>query len=427
MLDRQDLDALLVGALYGELTPAESERLAQHLESHPADKAALDDMTRARRAVQDSRIFASMAEPPQSVSALLLQEAHRRAPRAVRAPAPAEGWFQRFLKAFVAHPAMAAATMLVLVAGVAGTLYVKNGQLGAEEKVAMDKAPSVARSEADRGGAAGGEPATGSSAAFQAQLDDHVGDAATTPAAPVAPAPPADAEPTVLAKAAVEQQAQLRQNQLSVAHASRSSGIGGLVVHHPEPTVKELGDSDDREGADGTIAGGDLARRDAPAPAPATAASTSVSTKPSADVSNGPGAVTGGGGATAPTGQAAPRMAPPTQAPAASPPPPPPPAPVAAHEAEKKGEAAGDAKDASDNSLLAWAKQQHGQIVQLVQANNCDAAAKVAIQLQSRAPDYYDQNVATDRAVAPCNAYISEARARHRAAQPKPSNVNTSK
>src|ERR1044071_7491259 len=82
MVERQDIDALLISALYGELTPpAEESRLAQHLESHPADRTALDDLTRAREVLHQSRILAFQYEPPQSISALLLQEAARRAPR----------------------------------------------------------------------------------------------------------------------------------------------------------------------------------------------------------------------------------------------------------------------------------------------------------------------------------------------------------
>ena len=45
-MDRQDqdIDALLIGALYGELTPADEARLATHLDSHPGDRGALDDL-----------------------------------------------------------------------------------------------------------------------------------------------------------------------------------------------------------------------------------------------------------------------------------------------------------------------------------------------------------------------------------------------
>lgn len=142
MVDRTDIDALLIGALYGELTPADEARLAAHLESHPVDRTALDDLTRTRAAVRESRILAFQLEPPPAVSAILLQEASRRAPRtaAPRSQDPErEGWFQRFMRAFAAHPAMAAAATIVLVLGVAGTLYLR----GVPQYAAM-KAPSDA-------------------------------------------------------------------------------------------------------------------------------------------------------------------------------------------------------------------------------------------------------------------------------------------
>src|SRR5215470_16383684 len=122
MADRTDIDALLIGALYGELTPADEARLTAHLESHPADRTALDDLTRTRAAVRDSGILAFQREPPAAVSALLLQEASRRAPR----PQDHEvSWLQRFVRSFAAHPAMAAAATVVLVIGVVGTLYLR--------------------------------------------------------------------------------------------------------------------------------------------------------------------------------------------------------------------------------------------------------------------------------------------------------------
>src|SRR5215468_1778134 len=143
MVDRTDLDALLIGALYGELTPAEEARLTAHLESHPADRTARDNRTRTRAAVRDSRILAFQLEPPQAISALLLQEASRRAPRAMTDRGEAATWFQRFVRSFMAHPAMAAAATLVLVISVAGTLYLRGTVQFAESE-----APSVAADHA---------------------------------------------------------------------------------------------------------------------------------------------------------------------------------------------------------------------------------------------------------------------------------------
>src|SRR4051794_7355261 len=98
MVDRQDIDALLISALYGELTPADEARLTTHLESHPADKSALGLLTETRAAFRDSGFAGLQVDPPQAISAILLQEAARRAPKRVVAPRDDErvGWFSRF-------------------------------------------------------------------------------------------------------------------------------------------------------------------------------------------------------------------------------------------------------------------------------------------------------------------------------------------
>jgi hypothetical protein len=151
MPDRIDIDALLIGALYGELTPADEALLAAHLESHPVDRTALDDLARTRAAVRPSRLLAVQVEPPHAISALLLQEASRRAPRPDPRSGETQGWFQRFVRSFMVHPAMAAAAMLVLVIGVAGTFYLRGTDQFAESSPpalrAQDHA-TVAKQEA---------------------------------------------------------------------------------------------------------------------------------------------------------------------------------------------------------------------------------------------------------------------------------------
>src|SRR5690606_15297211 len=103
---------------------------------------------------------------PQHLSALLLQEAHRRAPKRVVADEAKESWFSRFMRSFAAHPAMAAAAMLVLVLGVAGTLYMKKGAdfatkeyaaepAEAEHKPEVAAAPTGTAEEQAEGAAAG--------------------------------------------------------------------------------------------------------------------------------------------------------------------------------------------------------------------------------------------------------------------------------
>jgi hypothetical protein len=147
MADRPDIDALLIGALYGELTPAEETRLTAHLETHPGDRIVLADLTRAREVVRESRFLELQADPPQAMSALLLQEAARRAPKVPEKEK--QGWFARFVRAFAAHPAMAAAAMLVIVVGVAtlvtrrsGDLFVNSTAPAAESSAQPPPAPS---------------------------------------------------------------------------------------------------------------------------------------------------------------------------------------------------------------------------------------------------------------------------------------------
>ncbi|HEX2691423.1 MAG TPA: hypothetical protein VHN14_32650 [Kofleriaceae bacterium] len=174
MTDRVDIDALLISALYGELTPAEEARLAAHLESHPADRTALADLSETRTAIRESRILSVQFDPPQSVSALLLQEAARRAPRPER---EAMGWFHRFTRSFLIHPAMAAAAMFVVVVGVAGTMYMRRGDQFAETAAPV-AGPEEARAQAidkDKASAVAAAAQAENAPAVAAQAQAHTG------------------------------------------------------------------------------------------------------------------------------------------------------------------------------------------------------------------------------------------------------------
>jgi len=184
MVDRTDIDALLIGALYGELTPADEARLTAHLESHPADRTALDDLTRTRAAVRDSRILSFQLDPPQAISALLLQEASRRAPRARTDHGEAASWFQRFVRSFMAHPAMAAAATLVLVVAAAGTFYLRG-----TDQFARSEAPAITRTASSAETAPAAAPSPTRARAPEPEASD-TGAAAGAPIA--APAGPSD-------------------------------------------------------------------------------------------------------------------------------------------------------------------------------------------------------------------------------------------
>src|SRR3970040_1892434 len=127
----------LLDLLYGEL---EGEEEAAALREVEADAERADEMAAFSRVRQMVRELPEQ-EPPTAVSARLMHAAAMAAP-AARPVDERPGLWGR-LKGFFApvlmHPAMAAAATFVLVAGVAGTLYLTGN---------FDRAEPRARSRA---------------------------------------------------------------------------------------------------------------------------------------------------------------------------------------------------------------------------------------------------------------------------------------
>jgi len=401
MLERQDIDALLVGALYGELSSTEQAQLTAHLESHPADRNALDDLKAVRERFTSSRIFEVQLEPPQSVSALLLQEAARRAPKQVLAADKKESWFDRFVRSFIAHPAMAAAATLVLVLGVAGTVYLNGGDTAqpriaqSETKLALDRAGAPA--EGSWGSATmGGETNTAVAA-----MDPNAQPAATptTPPADQGAAGAGDSfkrdsvavglAEDKIAKTGVASANGARRDQIGFAddqkqeaahHAAAPTKAApkGRYVEVPKaaPQPKDL-DNEAQYAADKDV----VAKNDR------------------AEESRNRGAAGPGGGGMA-SGAVAPTAPSATLAqqdrPAA---PPPPPVTTAAEPPAQKPK---------PDTNFAWAKDQHAKIIALVKDGKCSAAVPLAATLKTRAPDYYATNVATDRSLKSCMQYVND-------------------
>ena len=370
MVERQDIDALLIGALYGELTPADEARLQTHFESHPGDRSALNAMTDTRLAVRESRILQVQLEPPQAVSALLLQEAARRAPRKVeRSDDASESWFARFLRSFVAHPAMAAAGMLVLVIGVAGTMYLRKGDQFAEKTVvsARELAPAQAA------GSAAPEGATATSA-------------------------PASITAT--------EQAQVEAAKLEAQAGSGSSygvGLAGVLDESDgkdkpaEPSRTERKGSSYIEVKQRELQPKELDEK----PRPRKPALTKPSLDNRSPANDRDPAASGPGAATT---KSAPAPTTETQVPQAAPPPPPtsPPSGEAARDQTVAGRA--DSKvDPAETAV----RELHARLVTQVKSGNCREAASLAIEISGRSRAYYAQNVENDRALKACRAYIS--------------------
>ncbi|MEJ7603432.1 MAG: hypothetical protein WKG01_36435 [Kofleriaceae bacterium] len=372
MVERQDIDALLIGALYGELTPADEARLQTHFESHPGDRSALNAMTDTRQAVRESRILQVQLEPPQSVSALLLQEAARRAPRKVEHKELSEGWFARFMRSFVAHPAMAAAAMLVLVVGVAGTMYLRKGDQFAEKTYDSRALPA---------------PAAGSAAAA-----------------------PEGASTTITATATEETALEAEQLQRQ-AGSGYGVGLAGALDEIDGKAEGKLKVTERKGSSYLEVKPQDRQPKeldDAPKKAPAKEATKQVLAKPS--ITKAPARSEGKPAPASDAdslGQAASRPADPAQssenqAPQAAPPPPPP-APTAGDTRDRTAPGGGGKLEPGDAAV----RDLHARLVNQVKAGNCREAASLAIEISGRSRSYYLQNVESDRALKACRAYIS--------------------
>jgi len=436
MVERQDIDALLISALYGELTPSEETRLAAHLDSHPGDRSALADLTHARSLVRESRLFQVQLEPPQSVSTLLMKEATRCAPK----PEVQEGWFARFVRSFAAHPAMAAAAMLVIVLGVATFVTKRGGDQFAESTAPSSQAVVQTQDQAAQEKTAGDSPAamgSGASESFRVALDegkDAPGDSLADKKAENQ-----KRDDVTVTKPTTERQygSKLAKEQEEVAGATKKKPQG-IELRAQQATPKDFDDASRSKGkapeAKNELAFGDS---DGFAPAPESAPKTGSSR---GGEGAGGSVATGGviGGAAPGTADnrrmdpsPAPAQQPTTTATASRPttprattapaPAPPPAAPKAEPRRDAPAKtvdrnatprAAGPAEDKPADPQLAWARDQHNALIAQVRAGECKKAATIATAISNRAPAYYQQNVETDRSVKACIAYINSERER---------------
>ena len=107
--------------LYHELDADSAAEFRSHVGGCTRCSAELAGLERTRKALRSLPDI----DPPPSVTALLLHEAARRAPAQDGEKQGFWAWITGFLQPIVAHPALAAAASLVLVAGVAGYLSMR--------------------------------------------------------------------------------------------------------------------------------------------------------------------------------------------------------------------------------------------------------------------------------------------------------------
>lgn len=361
MGDRLDIDALLIGALYGELDGDERARLDTHLASHPADRAALDSLrsTRAWLTEHGAREYLGAAEPANAISARLIQEAARRAPAPRAAAGGGVGGFLAGLfRPLAAHPALSAAAAMLIVVG-AGSLMLRHKTLEVAQPTAPTETRQVAQAEA----------------------------AAAPPPAVVAPAPgagsaSADGYQVSLDDAEARGPAKdLAKEQTDEGSLPRKAAERGAKVAAKPTATAGVGTARDRDATgflevDKKALGADVAMKNESAEDMAGDGLAAT-----AGAARGGGTSAGAAAPVAPSVDAPPMMAP-------RPP---------------------------DTAVTAWARDQHARMVKLVNAGKCTEAGQVGAEIARRAPDYYQSSVANDRAVRSCQAYVDQAR---RAKQP---------
>lgn len=391
MLDCSKIDELMMDWLYQELDESSSARVAEHVEGCPRCSAEASALQRTRAAFRDL----SPAEPPVALSAILLHEAARRAPAAAapRAAAAEEGLWARiksWFRPIALHPAAAAIATLVVVAGVAGTLYVRHG----------DEMTDTRDLEQPRA-------------------------AATTPATPADPAPSIDMPVARPDTASAADEAPPEEDGYTadlLGKEAQAELSRETAEHRLESAVKDAGKAFAME-------------KKAPPPAK----SKKMSRKPAADP-KGPiaNAVSGAdplvegemdlrggtlGGGTGAPGRAADKMQQAAQPPAAPP----------SSTSSTRGGAI-DFDDAGDSGgyrvykqkpmTAAELKASEGKLGAAVKKNDCLTAARIANDILDRNSDYYHKKVAPQ--TRPCQMAVNQ-ETKNRSARRASKNVGAGK
>ena len=355
MADRQDIDALIVGALYGELDDADRARLEAHLSSHPEDRAALEALERTRATVRRGIATMPEPEPNPAISTLLLREAGRLAPAAGRAasaaePAQEEGLWGRFLRwarPVAMHPAFAGAAALVLVAGTATALWVQG-----RGEVAEPEAPRAAE-RAQPSTPPADDPAPPPPALMPGTEGDYRVDLDQAGEGKLADDTGGD-------KSAAEIAGNERE---TVAKGSSRDGRGRATEDRKRKVRPEAAGYVDVSPKKDPLAIKDLPDQAEKIAVAEAEVEDDAATSRGARVAK-QGQASGGAGAPAPE-----------------------PKPV-------------------DPALKEWAQGAHARLVKLVADGKCPEAGRLGAEIKDKAPEYYAANVANDRAIRACKSYI---------------------
>ena len=383
----------MVDWLYGELDPAQAERFEGYLEESEEARAQANALQRTREVLQQL----PDEEPPQSISAILLHEASKRAapePSAEEKPG-AWAWFTGLFRPIALHPAAAAIATLVVVAGVAGTLYVRHGghnvaqpeadTTASADSVDMPRAPAAADSEeAVLYGLAGGEAhdAEGNTGLRAGLLDDK----AQVELSRQVQSPPEPAA-TALAKSGPP------------AMDKDDDGRAGAMRPSPKQALKKNRSADRSERA---ASGGSTGKR--------TQSKGAAVFEPTTNAVSGADPLGGMENQSTTTRGFA--SAPGTV--------------DSTDEGESTYRAYRDDPKSKRESDTRWAQGQEQLLAQAVSKKQCRDAARIANDILDRNPDYYSKRVKNSKDVKNCQWYVSNERKKRTRARAKRSKRATS-
>jgi anti-sigma factor RsiW len=140
-LQCQDIDELLVDFLYHELEEPRAQAFQAHVDGCARCGAELSSLARMRQALH----ALPEAEPSPAVSARLLHEAARRAPKSEEERGGVLAWIRGFFGPLARHPAWAGAiASIIVVVGLAGVLTLSRRSVPADLSTTRSVEPAAA-------------------------------------------------------------------------------------------------------------------------------------------------------------------------------------------------------------------------------------------------------------------------------------------
>jgi anti-sigma factor RsiW len=354
----------LIELLYGELPPDEERAVRARVAGDPNLSAQLSELERVRELVR----ALPEEEPPPAISAQLLAHAAQAAQRrGGTAPAVAPGFWSRvrsWFQPIIAHPGLAAACSVVLVAGVAGVLVLRQG----------DELTSATRSAEPEPEAGLGSPG-----------DPDV----TTPGTSAAPPPAAESAPSGVAGGAG---ADVERDEAPVeAPTDEPSGAASSTDKtrtSRRPRAYRLPDGKDARREE------DRAKQDAPGPRGGALGMTEEKAplKPTDDADESSAAAGRAEEAEQQQGAEA----------TAEPAPPPATAPAAPQPSQTTADPSGEARTL------------HEQAVKAAAARRCLEVQSLDQKIRSIDPAYHERQVLRDRRLAVCLSANKPARSQRK-------------